>query len=32
LIAQVALAAKQLQLSQAEVMKLLRRKWEQDDE
>ena len=32
LIAQVALAAKQLQLSQAEVIKLLRRKWEQDDE
>ena len=32
LIAQVALAAKQLQLSQAEVTKLLRRKWEQDDE
>ena len=32
LIAQVALAARQLQLSQAEVMKLLRRKWEQDDE
>jgi GntR family transcriptional regulator len=32
LIAQVALAAKQLQLSQAEVNKLLRRKWEQDDE
>jgi GntR family transcriptional regulator len=32
LVAQVTLAAKQLQLSQAEVMKLLRRKWEQDDE
>jgi GntR family transcriptional regulator len=32
LIAQVALAAKQLQLSQAEITKLLRRKWEQDDE
>jgi GntR family transcriptional regulator len=32
LVAQVALAAKQLQLSQAEVNKLLRRKWEQDDE
>jgi GntR family transcriptional regulator len=32
LVAQVALAAKQLQLSQAEVYKLLRRKWEQDDE
>ncbi|HEX6636392.1 MAG TPA: GntR family transcriptional regulator [Steroidobacteraceae bacterium] len=31
LVAQVALAAKQLQLSQAEVTKLLRRKWEQDD-
>ena len=32
LISQVTLAAKQLQLSQAEVTKLLRRKWEQDDE
>ena len=32
LVSQVALAAKQLQLSQAEVMKLLRRKWEQGDE
>jgi hypothetical protein len=32
LITQVALAAKQLQLSQADVTKLLRRKWEQDDE
>jgi GntR family transcriptional regulator len=32
LVAQVALAAKQLQLSQAEITKLLRRKWEQDDE
>ena len=32
LIEQVALAARQLQLSQAEVIKLLRRKWEQDDE
>jgi len=32
LLAQVALAAKQLQLSQADVTKLLRRKWEQDDE
>jgi GntR family transcriptional regulator len=32
LIAQVALAAKQLQLSQAEITRLLRRKWEQDDE
>jgi GntR family transcriptional regulator len=32
LLAQVALAARQLQLSQAEVTKLLRRKWEQDDE
>lgn len=32
LLAQVALAAKQLQLSQAEVTRLLRRKWEQDDE
>ncbi len=32
LVEQVALAARQLQLSQAEVIKLLRRKWEQDDE
>ena len=32
LVAQVALAARQLQLSQAEITKLLRRKWEQDDE
>jgi GntR family transcriptional regulator len=32
LIEQVALAARQLQLSQAEVIKLLRRKWEQDNE
>jgi GntR family transcriptional regulator len=32
LIDQVALAAKQLQLSQADVTKLLRRKWEQSDE
>ena len=32
LLAQVALAAKQLQLSQAEITRLLRRKWEQDDE
>jgi GntR family transcriptional regulator len=32
LVSQVALAAKQLQLSQADVMRLLRRKWEQDDE
>ena len=32
LIAQVTLAAKQLQLSQAEVIKVLRRTWEQDDE
>jgi GntR family transcriptional regulator len=32
LLAQVALAARQLQLSQAEVTRLLRRKWEQDDE
>ncbi len=32
LVSQVALAAKQLQLSQADVTKLLRRKWEQDDE
>ena len=32
LVAQVALAAKQLQLSQAEITKLLRRKWEQDHE
>src|ERR1043165_5726218 len=31
LVAQVALAARQLQLSQAEVTRLLRRKWEQDD-
>src|SRR5690348_6204391 len=29
---QIALAAIQLQLSQAEVIKVLRRKWEQDDE
>jgi GntR family transcriptional regulator len=32
LVEHVALAAKQLQLSQAEVIKLLRRKWEQSDE
>ena len=32
LVAQVVLAGKQLQLSQAEVAKLLRRKWEQDNE
>jgi GntR family transcriptional regulator len=32
LVAQVALAARQLQLSQAEVTRLLRRKWEKDDE
>lgn len=32
LLEQVALAAKQLQLSQAEVSRLLRRKWEQTDE
>jgi GntR family transcriptional regulator len=32
LVSQVTLAAKQLQLSQAEVTRLLRRKWEQDDE
>jgi GntR family transcriptional regulator len=32
LVEQVVLAGKQLQLSQAEVAKLLRRKWEQDDE
>nr|AYC80524.1 GntR family transcriptional regulator [uncultured bacterium] len=32
LVAQVALAARQLQLSQAEITKLLRRKWEKDDE
>jgi GntR family transcriptional regulator len=32
LVAQVALAARQLQLSQADVIKLLRRKWEQDHE
>ena len=32
LVEQVALAARQLQLSQAEVTKLLRRKWEQSDE
>jgi GntR family transcriptional regulator len=32
LVEQLALAAKQLQLSQAEVLKLLRREWEQDDE
>jgi GntR family transcriptional regulator len=32
LLAQVALAARQLQLSQAEVIRLLRSKWEEDDE
>jgi GntR family transcriptional regulator len=32
LVEQVALAARQLQLSQAEVAKLLRQKWEQSDE
>lgn len=32
LVEQVAVAARQLQLSQAEVIKLLRRKWEQSDE
>ncbi len=32
LVSQVALAARQLQLSQAEVIRLLRGKWEQDDE
>jgi GntR family transcriptional regulator len=32
LVEQVVLAAKQLQLSQAEVMRLLRREWEQSDE
>jgi GntR family transcriptional regulator len=32
LVGQVALAARQLQLSQAEVTRLLRQKWEQDDE
>ncbi len=32
LVSQVALAARQLQLSQAEVLRLLRGKWEQDDE
>ena len=32
LVAQVALAARQLQLRQADVIKLLRRKWEQDHE
>ncbi len=32
LVAQVALAARQLQLSQADVIKLLRRKWEQHHE
>jgi GntR family transcriptional regulator len=32
LVAQVALAARQLQLSQAEVTRLLRNKWEQHDE
>lgn len=32
LLGQVTLAAKQLQLSQAEVIRLLRRKWEQEDE
>lgn len=32
LVEQVVLAGKQLQLSQAEVSKLLRRKWEQNDE
>jgi GntR family transcriptional regulator len=32
LVEQVVLAAKQLQLSQAEVMRLLRREWEQSDD
>lgn len=32
LVDQLALAAKQLQLSQAEVIKLFRRHWEKDDE
>jgi GntR family transcriptional regulator len=32
LVGQVALAARQLQLSQADVTRLLRQKWEQDDE
>lgn len=32
LVEQLALAARQLQLSQAEVTKLLRRKWENDSE
>jgi GntR family transcriptional regulator len=32
LVEQVVLAGKQLQLSQAEVARLLRRKWEQDNE
>ena len=32
MVEQVAVAARQLQLSQAEVIKLLRRKWEQSDE
>ena len=32
LVEHVVLASKQLQLSQAEVVKLLRRKWEQSDE
>lgn len=32
LVEQVALAARQLQLSQAEVVKVLRRKWENDSE
>ena len=32
LVAQIVIAAKQLQLSEADVAKALRRKWEDDDE